>query len=50
MVARVGGYYRAAFKGARGMMQGDALSPTMLNAVVDGVVRHWVTVIAEGVE
>ena len=43
MVARAGGYYREAFKGARGMTQGDPLSPTMFNVVVDAVVCHWVT-------
>ena len=43
MVARAGGYYRTAFKGARGVTQGDQLSPTIFNVVVDGVVCHWVT-------
>ena len=41
MAARPGGYYRKAFKGARGVMQGDPLSPTIFNVVVDAVVRHW---------
>ena len=50
MVARAGGYYRAAFKGARGVTQGDPLSPTIFNVVVDAVVRHWVTVMVEGAE
>ena len=31
-------------------MQGDLLSPTIFNVVVDAVVRQWVTVIAEGAE
>ena len=43
MVARAGGYYRESFKGARGVTQGDPLSPTIFNLVVDAVVRHWVT-------
>ena len=43
MVARAGGYYGEAFKGARGVTQGDPLSPTIFNVVVDAVVRHWVT-------
>ena len=33
-----GGYYRTGFKGARGVIQGDPLSPTILNVVVDAVV------------
>ena len=35
MVARAGGYYRNAFKGERGVTQGDPLSPTVFNVVVD---------------
>ena len=31
-------------------MQGDPLSPTIFNVVVDAVVRHWVTVMVEGAE
>ena len=40
MVARAGGYYGEAFKGARGVTQGDPLSPNIFNVVVDVVVRH----------
>ena len=40
MVARAGGYYGEAFKGARGVTQGDPLSSTIFNVVVDAVVRH----------
>ena len=50
MVARAGRYYGADFKGARGVTQGDPLSPTILNVVVDAVVRRWVTVMMEGAE
>ena len=50
MVARAGGYYGTAFQGARGVTQGDPLSPTIFNMVVDAVVRHWVMVMVEGVE
>ena len=42
MAARAGGYYRKAFKGARGVTQGDPLSPTIFNVVVDAFVRHWI--------
>ena len=41
MAARAGGYYGAEFKGARGVTQGEPLSPTIFNVVVDAVVRHW---------
>ena len=43
MVERAGGYYGTGFKGERGVTQGDPLSPTIFNVVVDAVVRHWVT-------
>ena len=43
MVTRAGGYYGEAFKVARGVTQGDLISPTTFNVVVDAVVRHWVT-------
>ena len=42
MVARTGGYYGEAFKGARGVTQGDPLSPTIFNMVVDAVARLWI--------
>ena len=32
------------------MTQGNPLSSTIFNVVVDAVARHWVTVIVEGVE
>ena len=50
MVARAGGYYMAAFKGAQGVTQGDLLPPTIFNVVVDAVVHHWVSVMVEGAE
>ena len=43
MVAREGGYYGTAFKGEQGVTQGDSLSPTIFNVVVDAVVHNWVT-------
>ena len=50
MMARAGGYYGTAFKGARGVTQGDPLSPTIFNVVVDAVVCHWVTLAIEDAE
>ena len=50
MVARAGGYYRTAFKGPSGVTQGDPLSPTIFNVVVDAVVRHWVTMATDDAE
>ena len=47
MVARAGEYYGTGFKGERGVTQGDPLSPTIFNVVVDVVVRHWVTLTVE---
>ena len=50
MVASVGGYYRAAFKEACGVTQGDPLSPTIFKVVVDAVGRPWGTLMVEGAE
>ena len=50
IVARGGGYYGTAFGGERGVTQGDPLSPTIFNMVVDAVVRHWVNRIMEKAE
>ena len=50
MVARAGGYYGKALKWERGVTQGNPLSPTIFNVVVDAVVRHWVTSIIADVE
>ena len=49
MVARAGGYYGEHFHGERVMNQGDPLSPTIFNVVVGTVVRHWESMMAEGV-
>ena len=50
MVERAGGYCGADFKWAQGVMQGNPLSPTIFNVVVNAVVRHWVAVMVEGAE
>ena len=50
MVAIAGGYYGKAFKGGRGVTQGDPLSPTIFNVVVDAFVRHWVNGLVDEAE
>ena len=45
MVAKVGRYFGHPFKGYRRVTQGEPLSPTIFNMVVDAVIRHWVTVV-----
>ena len=50
MVARAGSYYWKGFKGGRGVMQGDPLSPTIFNVVVDAVVRHWLQIATQEAE
>ena len=39
---------RDIISGIQGVTQGDPLSPTIFNVVVDAVVRHWVEEMAEG--
>ena len=50
MVAQAWGYYGKSFRWERGVMQGDPLSPTIFNVVVDAVVRHWVHGVVEEAE
>ena len=45
--SQAGGYYGATFTGDRGVTQGDPLSSTIFNVVVDAVVCHWVSVMVE---
>ena len=44
MVAKAGGYYGSAFKGDREVTQGNLLSLTIFNVMVNVVVWNWVTV------
>ena len=41
IVARAGRYYGAPFKGSKGVTQGNPLSPTIFNMVLDTVICHW---------
>ena len=50
MVARAGRYYGKGFKGEIGVTQGDPLSPTIFNVVVDAVVRHWLLLATQEAE
>ena len=50
MVARAGSYYGKGFKGERGVTQGDPLSPTIFNVVVDAVGRHWLQLATQEAE
>ena len=50
MVARAGQYYGTGFKGGRGVTQGDPLSPTIFNVVVDAVVRQWLLLATQEAE
>ena len=45
MVAWDRGYYGATFKGFCRVTQGDPLSPTIFNVVVDAFLRHWFTIV-----
>ena len=45
MVASVSRYFGHPFKGYQVVTQGNPLSPTILNVVVDAIILHWVTVL-----
>ena len=45
-----GRVFQDRIKGAKGVTQGDPLSPTIFNVVVDVVVRQWVTLAVEEAE
>ena len=47
MVAQAGGYYGKHFHRKRGVTQGNPMYPTIFNVVVDAVVRHWGSLVAE---
>ena len=45
MVAKSVGYFGHLFKVYQGVTQGDPLSPTIFNVVMDAFILHWVTVV-----
>ena len=47
MLAQAGGYHGKEFHGFRGVTQGDPLSPTIFNMVVDAVANNWVEKMVE---
>ena len=50
MAAKAGGYYGSGYQGFKGATQGDLLSPTIFNVVVDVVVRDWAKAMVEGAD
>ena len=50
LVARQAGYHGEPFSASRGVTQGDPLSPTIFNIVVDAVVRYWLSLVLDGTE
>ena len=46
MVKRDDGYFRSTFKGQHTVTQGDPLSPTIFNVVIDTILQHWVTMVS----
>ena len=46
MVSRAGRYYGNPSAGSRGVTQSELISLTILNMVVDVVIRHWEMVVA----
>ena len=43
MVAHVRSYYGDLFTGSRGVTQGNPLSTTIFNMMVEAIIRHWET-------
>ena len=46
MVARAGRYFGIPFKGYHRVTQGNPLTPTIFNVVVDSTICYWVLVVA----
>ena len=47
MAAQVGGYFGVPFKDQSSVTQRSPLSPTIINTVVNVILRHWVSLVAE---
>ena len=45
MAEKAGGHYGPVLQSHFWVTQGDPLSPTIFNVVVDAVIRHWVKVV-----
>ena len=45
MVSQGGRYFGTLLKGHSGITQGDPLSPTIFNVVVDSVICYWVNLV-----
>ena len=50
MVDRTGGYYGVALQDFGGVTQGEQLSSTIFNVVMDAVVCNWVSLVAGAAE
>jgi len=46
VIAKQSGYHGDPFEATRGVTQGDVISPTIFNIVVDAVVRYWLLQVA----
>jgi hypothetical protein len=47
VVAKQGGNFGVALPAMRGVAQGDTVSPTIFNIVVDAIIRHWLNLILD---
>ena len=47
MAVRSSEYYRDPFQGIRGITQGGGLSPRIFNIMVDIIVGHWISLVAD---
>ena len=47
-VARAGGYCGVVFKSYREVTQGEQLSHTIFNGVMDALVHHWILLVEVG--